>query len=148
MIRAGTGEPGYVEALKNRASGLPVEFPGFVALPGFFDHIDILLVPSWEEPFGIVLLEAMASGVPVIATNRGGPPHILASPDLGALLPPRDPQALADAIQALAAEDPRRWNIIRNARTHVEKNFDVRSLVPRVEEFYGYLLSRATLAAR
>ncbi len=147
LIVAGTGGPAYVDGLKSRASGLPVEFPGFVSVPGFFEEVDILIVPSWEEPFGIVLLEAMASGVPVIATDRGGPAGILAAPERGTLIPPRDSGALAEAILELAADDERRRNIAAKARAHVEKHFDVRTVVPRVEEFY-HLLSRATVTAR
>jgi len=67
----------------------------------FFDKIDILILPSWEEPFGIVLLEAMAAGIPVIATDRGGPREIVR----GVSDPAKDPTALANAIRSIRPGD-------------------------------------------
>jgi glycosyltransferase involved in cell wall biosynthesis len=113
--------------LKHDAAGLPIEFPGFVNVPEFFDTIDMVILPSWEEPFGIVLLEAMAAGIPIIATNCGGPAEIAR----GVLIPPRDPLALAHAIKSLRPRD-----LVDDARKHVEERFDIRKIVPRIEEFY------------
>jgi glycosyltransferase involved in cell wall biosynthesis len=142
LLIAGKGEPAYIDALKKKSAGLLVDFLGFEELQEFFSMIDILAVPSWEEPFGIVLLEAMASGVPVIATNRGGPANIIRSALHGVLVPPRDPGALARAIRALGEDDERRQLISRNAREFVEKNFDIRIVIPRVEDFYRRVVMR------
>jgi glycosyltransferase involved in cell wall biosynthesis len=136
LIAAGKGDPKYVEALKEKSVDLQVDFPGFVSLPDFFEAVDVLAVPSWEEPFGIVLLEAMAAGIPVIATDRGGPLDIIPSALHGILVPPRNPGALANAIRCLAGDEERRSGIARHARTHVEENFDIRRVVPRIEDFY------------
>ena len=130
LLIAGKGDRSYETLLKKKSAGLPVEFMGFVTLPGFFEKIDILTVPSWEEPFGIVLLEAMACGIPVIATSRGGPLEIAR----GILVPPRDPAALAEAIRSVRPSES-----IREAREHVEKNFDARRVVPMIEAFYRML---------
>ena len=143
LLIGGKGEARYVAGLKKRSAGLLVHFPGFAELPEFFGTIDILAVPSWEEPFGIVLLEAMASGIPVIATNRGGPVDIIRSALQGVLVPARDPHALANAIQSLADDDERRARITRNAREFVETNFDIRTVVPRVEDFYRRVIMRS-----
>jgi L-malate glycosyltransferase len=142
LLIAGKGEASYENALRKRSAGLPVEFLGFVSLAEFLQKADIVIVPSWEEPFGIVLLEAMAAGVSVIATSRGGPLDIISSPDEGALVPPRDSRALANAIQSLAADDQRRAAIIRNARERVEKHFDMRTIVPRIEDLYRELATK------
>jgi glycosyltransferase involved in cell wall biosynthesis len=136
LLIAGKGEAGYLDQLRKKSVGLPVEFLGFVELPQFFSMVDILAVPSWEEPFGIVLLEAMASGVPVIATNRGGPSEIIRSALHGVLVPARDPAALASAIQSLAEDGERRQLISKSARELVEANFDIRVVIPQVEDFY------------
>ena len=133
---AGTGESKYVDGVKKKSAGLQVEFLGFVSLSDLFEAVDVLAVPSWEEPFGIVLLEAMAAGIPVVATDRGGPLDIIPTTLDGLLIPPRNPYALADAIRVLAADHERRSNITRHARTRVEENFDIRKVVPRVEDFY------------
>ena len=140
LLIAGKGDASYTTALKQRAAGLPVEFPGFVSQEEFFARIDILIVPSHEEPFGIVLLEAMAAGIPVIATARGGPLDIISSPLEGILVSPRDPHALANAIQSLADDSPRRSTIVQNARQRVEAHFDIRAVVPRIEAQYDRLL--------
>jgi glycosyltransferase involved in cell wall biosynthesis len=127
LLIAGKGEPDYEASLKKKAAGLPIEFPGFVSLPQFFERVDILVAPSWEEPFGIVLLEAMASGIPVIATNKGGPAEFVR----GLMVPARDPASLANAIRSV-----RPGQHVQEAREHVEKNFDLRKVIPRIEDFY------------
>ena len=142
LLIAGEGDASYTAALKERAAGLPVEFLGFVSLEEFFERIDILIVPSHEEPFGIVLLEAMAAGIPVIATAGGGPLEIISSPFEGVLIPPRDPDALANAIQTAAADEKRRLTLIRNARQRVETLFDIRAVVPRIEDEYRRILRK------
>ena len=136
LVIAGKGETNYVEELHRKSAGLAVAFPGFVSLPEFFETIDILLVPSWEEPFGLVILEGMSSGIPVIATSAGGPLDILRSETEGILVPPRDPQALARAVP-FAVEQ--RQLLTQAARHRAEAEFDIRKVVPRIEAFYRKL---------
>ena len=140
LLIAGEGETEYVDLLKKKAAGLPVEFPGFVSLSEFFRQIDILIVPSWEEPFGIVLLEAMAAGIPVIATAAGGPKEIISTGSEGVLIPPHNSCALAEAIQSLASDSPRREAIVQNARRRVETHFDIRVVVPKIEDVYRQIV--------
>jgi len=141
LLIAGKGEESYVTALKLKARDLPVEFLGFVSLPEFFEMVDVLLVPSWEEPFGIVLLEAMASGLPVIATAAGGPLDIIHSGTDGILVPPRNPEALAGGVRTLTQASVRN-QVIERARRRVEEEFDIRKIVPRVEAFYKRVLEQ------
>ena len=63
---------------------------------------DLLLAPSWEEPFGIAVGEAMLAGTPVIATAVGGPAELIEDGVSGRLIPPRDPRAWARAVVELA----------------------------------------------
>jgi glycosyltransferase involved in cell wall biosynthesis len=128
LLIAGKGEAEYESNLRRKAAGLPVEFAGFVRLQEFFEQTDIVILPSWEEPFGIVSLEAMATGIPVIAT---GPDEVVC----GVRIPPHNPAALAEAIRSLRPDET-----IARAREHVEKNFDIRKVVPRIEEFYGSII--------
>lgn len=136
LIVAGKGSARYQRHLKKSARGLPVEFRGFVGLPDFFSTIDVLLAPSWEEPFGLVLLEAMAAGVPVISTAAGGPLDILRSGEHGILVPPKNPEALAAAVRSI---EPQRDRLVRAARERVETEFSIESVTPRVEAFYRML---------
>jgi glycosyltransferase involved in cell wall biosynthesis len=135
LVIAGKGDEEYVARLRQTAAGLPVDFPGFVALPDFFEAIDVLLVPSWEEPFGIVVLEGMASGIPVIATAAGGPVDIIQSGVDGILVPPRNSKALAEAILSIA---PQRDRLVQAARQRAG-DFDIRKVVPQIEAFYRTL---------
>src|SRR5262245_25673992 len=136
LLIAGKGDADYVETLKAKARGLPVMFSGFVELPEFFDAIDVLLVPSWEEPFGIVLLEAMASGIPVISTAAGGPLDIIRNGENGLLAQPRNPSALAEAVGQLSRDPSLRSCVIQNALDRVKAEYDISRVVPRIEDFY------------
>jgi glycosyltransferase involved in cell wall biosynthesis len=72
-------------------------------IPDLFADLDVFVLPSTEpEPYGLVAVEALASGTPVVATDGGGPPEILAGSHQGAgrLVPPGDADALAGAIVA------------------------------------------------
>jgi len=135
LIIAGKGEKSYVTRLQEMSLGLSVEFSGFAEFKEFFEKVDVLLVPSWEEPFGIVILESMATGIPVISTSAGGPLDIIRPGTNGLLVPPRNPPALAAAIRTLS--DLRlRASIVEHARKHVEAAYDIQQVVPKIEAFY------------
>jgi glycosyltransferase involved in cell wall biosynthesis len=78
-------------------------------MPELLADLDLLVVPSTEpEPFAAVAVEALATGVPVAASNHGGSPEMLADlpPGTGALFTPRDPGALTDAVIATLPQGP------------------------------------------
>jgi len=85
--------------------------------------LDLVLVPSWEEPFGRVVLEALALQVPVIATDVGGPREILTEGREGLLRPPRSPEAWAQAIRTLADDAGARERMGRLGRARVQEAF-------------------------
>jgi glycosyltransferase involved in cell wall biosynthesis len=96
-------------ALKAQAARLGLSgqlaFAGWVDdRQAFYDSIDIAVVPSHHEPFGIVVLEAMAQGLPLVSTASEGPREILADGRGGRLVPVGDALALADALGALLAD--------------------------------------------
>jgi glycosyltransferase involved in cell wall biosynthesis len=86
----------------------------------------LLVHAARQEPLGRVLLEAAASGLPVVATDVGGTREIFPSPDEGAILvPPNDPTALAIAAIGLLQNEPLRQTLARRARQRAVQAFDV-----------------------
>lgn len=74
-------------------------------VPELVRALDVLMLPSSEEPFGRALIEAMALGVPVLATEVGGPPEIVTDGREGYLLAPREPAAWARAVRNIVERD-------------------------------------------
>ena len=115
LVVGGTGNSGpdadpEVARLSRLASelgvGRQVEFRGQVprhAMPAIFRSADAVVCTPWYEPFGIVPLEAMACGVPVVAAVVGGLADTVADQRTGIHVPPRDPQATAEALASLLA---------------------------------------------
>jgi glycosyltransferase involved in cell wall biosynthesis len=92
------------EAQRNPAFAQSVRLLGFRNdIPGLMNTCDLFVLPALAEPFGLVILEAMALGKPVIATSTGGPPEIVAHEKTGILVAPQNPAALANAINQLLA---------------------------------------------
>jgi len=81
---------------------------------------DLFVLPSLHETFGCVLIEALASGLPAVATRVGGVPEVL-EPEAGTLVAPADPRALAEAIEGT-----------------LERQFDAAALAREAEQRYGY----------
>lgn len=94
-------------------------------VPELVRALDILLLPSWEEPFGRALIEAMALGVPVVSTNVGGPPEIVEDGREGFLLAPRDPAAWAASIRRIADSPTLASEMGDAGRLKVKQSFTV-----------------------
>jgi L-malate glycosyltransferase len=113
--------------------------------------LDVLLLPSWEEPFGRAVLEALALEVPVIATDMGGPAEIITDGREGLLRAPRDPGAWAQAIGLLAADPQRRERMGELGRRRVQEAFTLQQHVAAITALYEQLCdgaSRRSAAAR
>jgi glycosyltransferase involved in cell wall biosynthesis len=121
-ILAGKGEE--TTALKTLAAqhGLAesLTFSGWVTdKAAFWQSIDLFCLPSLHEPFGIVLLEAMAEGLPVISTASEGPREIITSGSDGLLIPAGDIPALADAMAQMLHVPETAFSLAQNARQTV-----------------------------
>jgi glycosyltransferase involved in cell wall biosynthesis len=102
-----------------------------------FRRSSIAVVPSvWAEPFGIVVIEAMAGGAAVVASAVGGIPEIIEHDVSGVLVPPGDVLALRDALSGLIA-DPTRRRTLGDAARQRAGDFTAASVVPRIEYEYG-----------
>lgn len=98
--------------------------------------LDLFVLPSLREPFGLVLIEAMASGKPVIATDSGGPMDFIKSGDNGLLVQPKDPAAIAEAIKLILSNPEKRKQIALTGYWDVKEKYDIRNTVHKIEDVY------------
>ncbi len=97
---------------------------------------DLFLLPSENESFGLAALEAMASGAPVVASRVGGVPEVVASEDVGALLPVGDVEGMADAALGWLLDDDRWKRTSAAARAWAVERFSSERVVPLYEAHY------------
>jgi glycosyltransferase involved in cell wall biosynthesis len=98
------------------------------------------IVPSlWPEPFGIVVIEAMAAGRPVVASRTGGIPDLVQDGETGLLFPPGDAKGLRLALEKLLGDPPLRERMGRAGKARAAA-FQAAAVVPRIEQVYRDLL--------
>lgn len=117
-------------------------------IPALMSVFDLLTVPSLEEPLGLVAIEALAAGTPVVATNVGGLPEIVQHEVNGLLVSPRKPLQLADAIIRLAEHAGLRNRLGKAGRQMVSETFDPARLTQRVEQIYDEVAGRLSAGKR
>ena len=107
----------------------------------FFADTDIFVLPSQHEPFGIVLIEAMAYGVPVVTTDSEGPSEIV-SAGVDALLTPRgDAIAMADALEQLIKNEAEAHTMAQAAHTKVTRDYSLAAMAARLQIVFTQLQS-------
>jgi L-malate glycosyltransferase len=114
----------------------------YTDVPGDYKQADIFVSTALSDGTPVSLLEAMASGLPCIATNVGGVPEWITDGVNGVLIPPGDPQILADQILRIAADRDLRASYGSRARQRVLENGDWCTLMPRAEKDYEELVAR------
>jgi glycosyltransferase involved in cell wall biosynthesis len=118
------------------------QLPGFIEdLAGFYAALDLYIMPSRSEGWGLTALRAMAFGIPVIASNVGGLPELVAQ--TGWLVPPESPEALAAAIVDAASNPARLCEFGRNARERASQ-FSIERTVDQTEQLYLRLVAAPT----
>ncbi len=108
-------------------------------IPDLLAALDIFVLPSHSEGVSLALLEAMAAGLPVIATRVGGLPEVVTDGDNGLLIPAKDPEALSQALERLLADPALAKKLGENARRDVENNYSLDRLGREINEIYGEL---------
>jgi glycosyltransferase involved in cell wall biosynthesis len=142
------GEGSETDALRARASGLGVA--DHVVFTGRREDVasitadlTVAVLPSVREAQGISILEAMACRVPVVASGVGGIPEVITSGVDGVLVPPEDPQALAEAVLGLLRDPTERARIGAAGYRTVVERFSIDAQVRRIEALYDEELARA-----
>jgi glycosyltransferase involved in cell wall biosynthesis len=103
----------------------------------------LLVLPSHMEALPMAVLEAMAAGVPIVASRVGGIPHAVRHGTDGLLMEPRDVAGLADAVLALLTDEPRRIAMGASARQRVRDQFAAEVVVPQVQALWSGVLRPA-----
>jgi glycosyltransferase involved in cell wall biosynthesis len=136
----------YEESVKNQIKTKKLEenillFGHRNDIPEVIHSMDILVCPSKKEPFGLVLLEAMASGIPVISSDSGGPLEIIKDGENGLLFQTDNYNLLAEKIELLLGNEELYRKLVVNGRTSVEKHFTQNIYVKNFEELYNEILN-------
>ena len=105
-------------------------------VPAVTAALDVAVLPSYREAQGLVILEAMALARPVVATNVGGIPEMIEDGVTGLLVPPHDPEALADAICRVLLDHPLADMLGRAGHRLVHERFCVERMISDIESVY------------
>lgn len=125
--------------VERRGLGGVVEFAGVLPperLRECYVDTDVICLPSRREGLPMALLEGMAFGLPVLATAVGGIPYLVADGESGLLVEPGDVDAMAQAIEALAASPEQRMKMGAAARARVEATADARLVAAKWRDLY------------
>lgn len=138
------GDEGYAGKVRRRIWELGlderVHWAGWQeAMPEIMADLDVTALPSWEEPFGLVVTESMAMERPVVGYRSGALPEIITDGVEGLLVPRGDIDALADALVQLLKDPARREEMGRRGRERVLKQFAPRRQAEEVEGLYRSL---------
>lgn len=139
---------------RDRVEGIidELEMRSFTSLPGrigddtlhlYFAAADVTVVPSHYEPFGLVAIEAMASGTPVVASDVGGLQYTVVHEETGLLAPPRDKVAFSQAIDRLLLNPQFRTELGQKARMRVESKFSWDGVAGQLSDLYGEIMEHA-----
>ncbi|HEY6886618.1 MAG TPA: glycosyltransferase family 4 protein, partial [Solirubrobacter sp.] len=129
--------------LRALARGLPIEFAGYVPSADALKQLSIFVLPSIMENSPLAMLEALAAGIPVVASRVGGIPEY-AAPGTATLVEPRDPVALAGAIGELLADPELACRRVLAGREAAHERSAARTAERMLELYAGALSRRAS----
>jgi glycosyltransferase involved in cell wall biosynthesis len=108
-------------------------------MPGLYPQADVFCLPSWWEAMPLSVLEAMACGLPVVASDVGDVSRAVADGETGYVVPSKSPEALADALEPLLTDPARRREMGRAGRARVESRFSSRATARSVAGVFAEL---------
>jgi UDP-glucose:tetrahydrobiopterin glucosyltransferase len=137
-------DPGYWQRLCDGFPGAQLEYCGFVPTDDLQAEIGgctaVIMTPKWVEAFGNVAIEAMATGVPVIAYDRGGPAEIVVDGVTGFVVPADDVDALVAAVGRIGAIDR------LACRRRVEQEYSTEAFAARIEDWLDSVLAVSAIS--
>ena len=154
LIIGGGSRPGQSDGIeRERIEGIVTElgmtdftsFPGRISdelLPVYYTAADVCVVPSHYEPFGLVAIEAMACGTPVVASDVGGLQFTVLPEETGLLAPPKDEIAFGQAIDRILTNPEWRNKLGEAARRIVESNFSWDGVAYQLSDLYTTLIPK------
>ena len=116
-------------------------------VPALLRAADVFVLPSLYEGLPVSVLEAMAAGTPVVATAVGGTDEAVVDGESGILVPPRDPEALANAIREMLSNAPLASKLVAGAKARVAASFSADTVARGVSEVYAELTPPITLGS-
>jgi glycosyltransferase involved in cell wall biosynthesis len=117
-------------------------------IPEVMRALDLFVLPSLREGISNTILEAMASGLPVVATRVGGNPELVNEGETGTLVPPANPIAMAEAIRSYLLHPERLVHHGQAGRKRVETHFSIERMVNGYVEVYDAVLKRRGLSRK
>jgi glycosyltransferase involved in cell wall biosynthesis len=103
------------------------------------------VIPSHYEPFGLVAIEAMACGTPVVASDVGGLKFSVVSEETGLLVPPQDTAAFAGAIERILSDDLWARKLRKRASERVQQNFSWTGVAAQLSDLYRRMLAQSIM---
>jgi glycosyltransferase involved in cell wall biosynthesis len=145
-LRLVFGGEGDAEALRKKAAALGIgdriECPGWIGPRERDEQLaraSVFCLPSHAEGLPMSMLEAMAVGTAVVASSVGGIPETIADGDNGLLVPPRDEEALAGALEQVLGDETLRARLARNARVTIEQHYSTEVVCGQLSALYREL---------
>lgn len=160
LFIAGGSRPGHSDGReRDRIEGIVTElglgqithFPGRLSreqLPAYYAAADVSVVPSHYEPFGLVTIEAMAAGTPVVGSDVGGLQFTIVPEETGLLAPPRDEAAFAIAIDRILTQPEWRNQLGEAARKRVRTRFSWDGIAIQLNRLYTQLLEKPVAVSK
>jgi D-inositol-3-phosphate glycosyltransferase len=156
LILVGGSRPGQSDGIeRERIEGIVDElglrefttFPGQISpeiLPYYYGAANVCVVPSHYEPFGLVAIEAMASGVPVVASNVGGLKYTVVHEKTGLLCPPQDDIAFGEAIDRILSRPNWQAKLGKAAKERVKSKFGWDEVGRQLSELYTDIITESS----
>ncbi|MBW4520965.1 MAG: glycosyltransferase family 1 protein [Scytolyngbya sp. HA4215-MV1] len=155
LVIVGGSDPDHIDGIERERIKQIVEqegiadrtlFTGQVGhdlLPLYYTAADVCVIPSDYEPFGLVAIEAMACGTPVVASDVGGLKFTVIPEETGILVPPHDPVGFAQAIERILTDEIWTMKLRRQASARVQQNFSWSEVAARLSNLYRRLLAQS-----